>query len=156
MGLALFGQVELAVLGIEVRVPPMAVGEPGDADGPEDRRERPDVAELDRPVTDTLGVGDSHDPLLAKGAQVEMALEHLAQKVPTAGVELLLEHGVVERAGIGPVEPGEEALERRPRHPKGVGGSTRRAHRRPPLARRLRSRARPLSAWASSSALAVW
>ena len=103
MGLPLLGQVELAVLGIEVRVPPMPVGEPGDADGPEDRAERPYVAGLDRPVADTLGVGDSHDPLLAKPAQVEMALEHLAQQVPTTGVELLFEHGVVERAGVSPV-----------------------------------------------------
>lgn len=155
MGLPLFGQVELAVLGIEVRVPAMAVGEPGDTHGPEDRRERPDMVRLDRPVTDTLGVGDSHDPLLAKRVQVEMVLEHLAQRVPTTSVELLFEHGVVEAAGISPIEPGEEALERRPCHLKGVGGSTWRAQRRPP-ARRLRSRARPLSAWASSSAPAVW
>jgi hypothetical protein len=156
VGVALVGQVELAVGGIQVGVTAAAVGEPGDGDVAEDRGQRTDVAGLDGAVTFAVGVVHL-GPLLAHGAQVELALEHLAQQLPTSPVELVFELGVAEGGGLGALQPADELIEGGSRHSERV---LRRAHRRLSVVvaepwRRLRNRARPASAWASRSSLAA-
>lgn len=77
-------------------MPAVAVGETGDANGTEDSAERPRVALLDGTVASSLGVYDLCFFLLAKRAQVELSLEHLAQQLPAASEELVFEIAVTQ------------------------------------------------------------
>jgi hypothetical protein len=136
VGVPLAREVQLAVGRVEVGVREVAVGEPGDRDGPEDRAERAGVPSLDRAVPATVGIDHLLDPPFPDRAQLQLPLQQLAQQLPTAPIQLLFELGMARET------------------PKGVLPG---AHRRPPAGsvparRRPHSRARPASAWASRSA----
>lgn len=155
VAVALGGQVQHAVGGVQVRLAALAVGEALHAHHPEYRRQPPAVARLDTVAGHPGGV-DNLDASLAFGAAVQVVLEHLAQQVPAPTVELTLDLAVPHRSRPVAVEPTNDALERRPRpverfgcHDRAVG------HRRRPL-RRARRFAMPASAAASKSARAAW
>ena len=153
----LWGEVQPAVSRIEVGVAAAAVGQPGDRDDTEDRRERAGVSGLDRAVAHVVGVFDLIGPPLPQGAQLQLPLHHLAQQLPAPSVELVFELGVARRGGLAALQPTHELGEAGPRPIERVllGAHRRRPVVSPPPPRRARSRAKPASAWASSSALAA-
>jgi hypothetical protein len=101
----LLWEVQVSVGRIEVGVAAVAIGEPGDRHGADDRPQRSGVLGLDRTVADPVGVFHLLGPLLAQRPQVQLALEHLAQKLPAAPVEFVFEFGVVQRGCYTPPTP---------------------------------------------------
>jgi hypothetical protein len=170
VGVALLGQVEGGIGGVQVRRSPMAIGQALDGHGAEHGGELAVVAGLDAAVGDAVGVDDL-DALLPGGAQVQVVLEEPAQQLPTPAVEIVLQLGVGQRAGLGALQPADDVLQARPgpAERRGVGGSgpvagDRRGARSGPgcdhrdrrrSAARARRSATPASAAASSSARAA-
>ena len=112
-------------------------------------------------MADPVRVGDVRCPRLAQGPQVKLTLQHLAQQLATASVELLLQLAVAQARGLGAGQPAEQLLKAGADLLERAGaGLLRGAHRRRSLLgaadwRRLRSRASPAAAWVSSSVLAA-
>jgi hypothetical protein len=91
-----------------------AIGQPGDRDAAEDRRERAGVPGLDRAVAHTVGVFDLLGPPLLQGAQVQLPLQHLAPQLPAPSVELVFEFGVAQPGGLAALQPAHELGETGP------------------------------------------
>ena len=155
MGVPLGGQVQRGVGRIQVGVPAAPVSEPAHVDRTEHRAEWADVPGFHSAVADAVAVGDFR-PHLARRPPVQLTLQHLAQQLPPTSVELVFQLGVSQAGGLGSLQPAEQLGEARPRAGERVPGRSGRTHPRPPPAvfgptrRRIRSRARPASAWASS------
>jgi hypothetical protein len=104
MRVALRGEIEHAVGGMQVPSAAVAVGEALDRDLAEDGREASNVAGLDGPSRDSLRVHDRVQPWLVLRAQGEMILEELAEQLTRPDVEGGLELRVGEPARLVALE----------------------------------------------------
>ncbi len=140
------------------------VGQTGDPDRPEQAAQRPGVPGLDIAVPVAVGIEHLQQALFAQRAQVEVALQHLAQQLPAPGIELLFQLPVLQPGCLLALQPADQLLETLPRRSHRLAGRRDArvgdAHGRPPRpglpARLLRSRASPAAAQLSSSACADW
>ena len=145
--MALDGQVEQAVGGMQVRVAAVTVGHTLHVDLTEDARQAAVMAGLDGPVGDPIGVDRRGQASLGSGAHREVILQHPPQQLAAPAVELVLQLAVLELASIGSVQPLECLLEASAR-----GAEARRRLRgRFVHRRRLRNVVRPSAARASNS-----
>ena len=114
VGVALLGQVERGVRGVQVGLSPAPVGQSGDGHLAEDRGERPGVPRFHRPTVDAVGVDDLLQARLALGAQVQVVLVRQAEQLPALGAEAILQLGVAERGGPVAIEEADHLLEAGP------------------------------------------
>ena len=97
---------------MKVGVAGVPVGQPGDGDVAEDAGQAAAVVGLDRAVGDAVAVADG-DALLARGAGIEVVLEHLAQQPAALGVQAALQgvmiHAAASTPSIQPTSPSKQS-----------------------------------------------
>ena len=123
VAVALSGQVERPVRGIEIRLPTVTVGDAGHVDLAEDCLERPAMPGLGGAMG--LAAGGHHRQAgLTQGTQVHLVGEHLAQQLAAPLVEARLEVRVLQGDRFVAAHPGEELLGQGSRHGEGLGGGS--------------------------------
>ena len=94
------GQRPPGVRRVQVRLAPVAVGQPRRADRPEDAHHAPVMACLHAAVPDPRGAGDLPDPLLARGVDGERGLQQPPLQLPPRLGDHLLPLPVIQAAGL--------------------------------------------------------
>ena len=130
MRVALLGEVQLAVGGIQVGVTAVAVGEALHVELPEDGGEAAMVTGLDGTMGHPVGVDNRVGALLPNGAQLEVLLEHSAQQLAAPPVELVFDLGMSQLGRLRAIQPAGDLLEALARPAEGVARLSPPAHRR--------------------------
>jgi len=82
------------------------------------------MTSLDRLAWDPGGVGDRIQPRLAPGAQLELVLEHPAQKLASLDLQPVLEFAVLTTVCFHVLQPAQHRIELLPRAGKTIHRST--------------------------------
>ncbi len=134
--MALGGQVEGGVGGVEVGLAPAPVGEAGDGHLPEHGGEHAGMSGLHRGPVHAVGVDHGAQALLAAGPQVQVVLVEQAHQLPALAGHPILQLGVAEGGRPVAVEEADHLLEAGPAAGEAVVGGAARRHSPPPRAPR--------------------
>jgi hypothetical protein len=115
MGVALCGQVQRPIGGVQVGVAAGTVGQALHAHVPEHRRQRARPPGLDTVARHLVGVQDPGQLRLPRGAEVHVVLEQLAHQIPAGGLEMVLQLPVGQPRRLLTVQPRHHRLKARTR-----------------------------------------
>ena len=121
--MALHGQVQRRVGGMEVPDPRRPVRQPLHRHRPEHRLQRPSVPSLDPTARHALIADDLLKALLAHRPQRQMIIQQPPEKLPTLTVKLLLKLRVRQTGSVRSIQKAHERLELVPATSKRSGPS---------------------------------
>ena len=113
VGVALGGQVQRGVGGVQIGVAGPAIGEAADPDLADDAGQPPLMSRLHPGVGVPVGVDDVA-PRSREARRSRLVLEELAQLAPAVAGQPVLQLGVLQPVGLGPAQPGRQGLEAGP------------------------------------------
>jgi len=99
VGVALVGQVQRGIGGVEVLLCPVAVGEMAGRDRADDRGEGMFIFRLDCTVAGPASIKHFLEPYLLGRPQVEVVLKEQAEQLEARGLDVLLQLDVFEDGG---------------------------------------------------------